>query len=296
MSIKNDLKASMMAVVARLGGAHLTREARTRTVQKFVALVHAAGLTHLRTVEDIKGAQLRFYLKKRSEEVVSPRTLQNEAAHLRTILRAVGRSAIADAAELDNKALGIGGGSRLGTKTAMSDSEVAIYTDLAIHQGRPGMGAVLLLERALGLRGNEAIHARGDTLERWAQELRETGSVRVISGTKGGRQRRVWPKDTSRAREAVDYALPIATRQGGFLIERADGTPTGGLKAARSIYHAWAHRAGFEPHAARYAFARDQVDAYRASGMSEREALAATSLDLGHGDGRGRWVKSVYVQ
>ncbi|KAA0646244.1 DNA-binding protein, partial [Escherichia coli] len=27
---------------------------------------------------------------------------------------------------------------------------------------------------------------------------------------------------------------------------------------------------------------------------SEKESLALTATDLGHGDGRGRWVKQVY--
>ncbi len=31
-----------------------------------------------------------------------------------------------------------------------------------------------------------------------------------------------------------------------------------------------------------------------AQGFSEKESLALTATDLGHGDGRGRWVKQVY--
>ena len=38
------------------------------------------------------------------------------------------------------------------------------------------------------------------------------------------------------------------------------------------------------------------MQAYRNEGLSEREARIATSLDLGHGDGRGRYVASVYVR
>lgn len=37
------------------------------------------------------------------------------------------------------------------------------------------------------------------------------------------------------------------------------------------------------------------MQAYRNEGYSEREARVATSLDLGHGDGRGRYVASVYA-
>ncbi|MGS0066780.1 integrase domain-containing protein, partial [Escherichia coli] len=28
----------------------------------------------------------------------------------------------------------------------------------------------------------------------------------------------------------------------------------------------------------------------------EKEALAMVAMDLGHGDGRGRWVKQVYAR
>jgi len=38
------------------------------------------------------------------------------------------------------------------------------------------------------------------------------------------------------------------------------------------------------------------MQAYRDAGFSQREAGIATSLDLGHGDGRGRYVASVYVR
>ena len=38
------------------------------------------------------------------------------------------------------------------------------------------------------------------------------------------------------------------------------------------------------------------MQAYRNDGLSEREARAATSLDLGHGDGRGRYIASVYAR
>lgn len=46
------------------------------------------------------------------------------------------------------------------------------------------------------------------------------------------------------------------------------------------------------PHAARYAYAQDRIAAYMVAGYDRREANAATSPDLGHGD--GRWISSVY--
>jgi|GEM_PF-5099753 len=33
---------------------------------------------------------------------------------------------------------------------------------------------------------------------------------------------------------------------------------------------------------------------YQAQGHSEKEVMAMVSMDLGHGDGRGRYIKLVY--
>lgn len=44
----------------------------------------------------------------------------------------------------------------------------------------------------------------------------------------------------------------------------------------------------------RYAWAQDAIRHYLAQGFSDKEALALTSMDLGHGDGRGRYVVQVY--
>jgi hypothetical protein len=295
MSRRTRFLASLTAVVARLGGSHLTREARERTATRFARVMWEAGFTHLRSPADIAGRQLRVYVAARAGRA-GARTLHNELAHLRTILRASGRAATAQAPELSNTALGIPSGSRVGAKTAMTDDELQAATALAHGHGRPGFAALLSLERYLGLRGAEAIHARLDTLERWQRELATDGRVNVVAGTKGGRPRIVAVRRVEPALDAVIEALGVVRAQGGYLVVRACGAPAGGLKQARSIYHAWCHRAGIQPHSARYAFARDQLAGYLAAGFSSREALIAVSHDLGHGDGRGRWVKSVYMR
>lgn len=41
---------------------------------------------------------------------------------------------------------------------------------------------------------------------------------------------------------------------------------------------------------------RGNGDAYLAAGIPIAAALARTSMDLGHGDGRGRWVKMIYLR
>jgi hypothetical protein len=292
MSTKTMLIAAMMLVVSKLGGAHLTREARERTVYLFVDLMHAAGYTHLRKVSHIRGKYIRLYVAARLAARIRVRTLHNEIAHLRSVLRAGGCSSVADANELSNRALGLIGASRKGTKTALNREEYERVRRLTKTQDRPGMGAMLRLARSFGLRGAEAIHARSDTLERWAAEV-VSGSITVYAGTKGGRMRVVPVLEQDEAAAAIQEARDVAASQGGFLVVRADGKPCS-LKEARSIYHGWFHRAGIQPHSARYAYAQELKEMLTKRGYSEREAYLATGLALGHGDGRGRYIKQVY--
>lgn len=296
MSRKSELKSALVAAMNRSGGAHLTREARERTASMFASSMIASGYTHLLGAEEIAGKHLKAYVASRRADGAGPRTLQNELSHLRSALRGVGRAAVADAPEQSNEALGISGGVRVGRKAAMPDADRLSLLRRASELNRSGLGCLIDLERYLGLRGNEAIHARLDTLRRWRSELLRDGRILVIEGTKGGRRRDVRVFGVDLAMSAIDRAIAEAEKSGGFLVLRADGAPAGGLKQARSIYHSWAFRSGIQPHAARYAFAQDQMAGYINSGYSAREALIAVSHDLGHGDGRGRWVKSVYMR
>ena len=168
---------------------------------------------------------------------------------------------------------------------------------LPIYLGRPAIGATLELQRALGLREAEAIRAgQTETLSRGERELRNHGSVRVVEGTKGGRPREVHPANVERAVVAIQQALSVLrTTQQRYLVTRADGAASN-LKEALGVYRNLCYRAQLQSHAARYAFAQERVEAYRAQGYSEREARAAASQDLGHGDGRGRYIASVYAR
>ena len=69
-----------------------------------------------------------------------------------------------------------------------------------------------------------------------------------------------------------------------------------GSEQALRVYSNVCYRAGIQSHGARYAFAQERMQIYHDQGYSEREARAATSLDLGHGDGRGRCVASAYAR
>ena len=47
-------------------------------------------------------------------------------------------------------------------------------------------------------------------------------------------------------------------------------------------------------HSLRYAFSHNLMKYYLDQGYPEKETLAMTSMDLGHGDGRGHYIKTVY--
>lgn len=50
----------------------------------------------------------------------------------------------------------------------------------------------------------------------------------------------------------------------------------------------------YAPHSLRYAWANEAMIFHQQCGMSEDEARAIVSMDLGHGDGRGRYIERVY--
>ncbi|MQJ40674.1 DNA-binding protein, partial [Escherichia coli] len=98
--------------------------------------------------------------------------------------------------------------------------------------------------------------------------------------------------DTGAVRKALEKSLLVADRHNGRLIDKPD------LKMALESWHKQVIKVGlkgeFSPHSLRYAWAQDAIRHYLAQGFSEKESLALTATDLGHGDGRGRWVKQVY--
>jgi hypothetical protein len=296
MSKKNELIADLQRVGFQLGGAHLTRDARAVTFTTFANTLRESGFS-IRSADQIGGRHLKAYAAARKEAGVSPRTLANEMSHLRKALVAADKAGLANNPEYSNKALGIERGSRIGTKQPLSDVAIKAFQNKMDRLERPGIGAVLELQRALGLREAEGIRGGNrETLLRWGRELSASGAARIVEGTKGGRPRETHPADRERALTAIRSALAFLRTSGQpYLVTRVDGSAIN-LKQAMSVYKNLCHREGIQSHAARYAFAQERIAAYKAEGFSEREARAAASLDLGHGDGRGRYIASVYAR
>ena len=247
--------------------------------------MYDAGFRHLNSVMDLGMRHIKVYLQNRLDANASPRTMANQLAHLRGMLRHAGNRQIYDRIKIPNTELGIPPSKRLGSKIPMSEIEFsAVVESIACKN----LKVILELERALGLRAMEAIRA-GQSLRGWQTQISSgSDSIDVVYGTKGGRVRCTRIPDSQRALTAINSSIAI--------MEHGRLAPRRTLKEAVCWYRNSTHRLGVQGHRLRYAFAQDCVNSYLLSGMSAREAYARTSMDLGHGDGRGRWVKMVYCQ
>jgi hypothetical protein len=211
-------------------------------------------------------------------------------SHLRKILEKSGRHKIAASEALSNKALGIDGRSRQGTKTACPQEKYKqAYTAAKAKDAR--VAAVMQLQRTFGLRRQEAIRA-GKSLKTWQKAITNgQNTVRLSYGAKGGRPRDILILDREQALLAVKEALSVM--KDGQLLD-------GGLKEAKNYYSHAVAEVGLtgehSTHSLRYAWAQECLKSLERQGFDREEALALTSQYLGHGDGRGRWLKHVYMQ
>lgn len=189
----------------------------------------------------------------RMAQGMDKRTLQNEMAMIRVVLRQAGRVKLADSDRISNRAVGISGASRNGTRRAITDGKYQAVQESARLKG-PGLAAALELARLMGLRSQEAVQS-AQSLKTWRQAL-ERGESRltVVFGTKGGRPRETIILDAGAVRKALDNAIDIAEQRNGRLIDRAT------LKEAMQFWRKQAERLGLtgqnSPHSLRYAWAQ----------------------------------------
>lgn len=285
------LAQEMMKLARQAGGSHKTVHDRIALAQRFCERLVMAQNVQIRRVEHLKARHIEGYIRERLAQGISKRSLQNEMAAVRCILKQAGRDKLAQSERLNNRSLGLSGASRKGTKQAIT----AEYYHHVVETARakdPGMAAALELSRLMGLRSQEAVQS-AQSLKTWRQAL-ERGEPRltVVFGTKGGRPRETVILDTGAVRKALENALSVAEYRHGRLIDKAD------LRSAMKYWHSQASRIGltgvYSPHSLRYAWAQDAIRHYLSQGFCEKEALAMTAMDLGHGDGRGRYVAQVY--
>lgn len=281
-----SFRSEIIAAARAAGGSFKTIQARTQMVGQLANYLQLQNI-QIRHLADLKEKHIAAWIKSSKEVGISDRSCQNRLTAIRGCLRVENLDRKADA--LQTSKFGVQNASRDGSRTAICSD---VYRDRLALVKDEGVRAALALQRELGLRQREAVMVRLDTLNRWEKEIMKDSRISVVEGTKGGRSRSTLVYNPDAALRAIRHAKSIADAQRGRLIK------VDGLKEAIDKFNNQARAAGFigkeSPHSLRYAWAQDRIRAYLTAGLSHREALICTSHDLGHGDGRGRWVERVY--
>ncbi len=288
-----NIQREIETINRHAGGSTLTKIARaTALAQAFDLWRHALNL-QVKSLAKVKVAHVVGLVRHQLDAGKSRRSLQNDLAHLRTGLRCLGREQFAAAEMLGNRALGVSGASRDGTHRALSQAHYEQVLGVARLRD-PGLSAALQLQRVLGLRAREAVQSVA-SLKQWERALASGQPVRVIHGTKGSLARDSGPVDTALALQAVREALQVVQTNSGQLI--GSSSLAGAMRSYGRHCQAVGLSGEHASHALRCMYARDRYAQHlQAFDGDRREALAATSLDLGHGDGRGTYVAQVYLR
>lgn len=287
-------KKDFITCARKAGGSFATVADRTRIAKQFLNYLNSSGIK-LRQLDSLKIKYIEGYVEKRKSENISNRTLQNEMSALRGVLSQAGKHKLADPnnERLNNVSLGIAGASRAGTKEALTPDEFKqVFKE--VEKIDKGVAATLQLAYVLGLRTKEAVQAC-KSINTWKQSLNSGHhSVRVVFGTKGGRPRDTTILNHEQLKSAINYAESVMKERDGKLIDKSN------IHQAIDRYRNIVRSAGLvgkkAPHSMRYYVAKELSEHYQKVGFNKKEVLAQVSMDLGHGDGRGRYINQVYYQ
>lgn len=264
---------------------------KARMQTTFRALERHARTARWGNVEpgNLTEKQFRGFAQARLEAGISGRGVQNEMSHIRRALAGVGREEFAQKT-CSNSNLLVPSATRIGTGKVINEEVLSSALKIALQDTK----SLILLSRHLGLREREAVLA-AKSLKDWDRALSSGQPIVVRDGTKGGRARSVCirPDGIKQAHNAVKEALAVIKDQGKLVNSNT-------LKAAIEQHSDRLARVGLKGensgHSLRRAFAMDQYQYYLSSGCDQKTALSRTSNDLGHGDGRGRWVFNNYIR
>lgn len=286
------LNKSLVTLARQAGGSFKTVSDRMKIADRLAERLLKMNI-QIRDASHLKTNHIAIYINSRLAENISKRTLQNEMAAIRAVLRLAGKTFMANPTheKLSNDALGISGASRDGTKVAIPAD---IYESILdkVREVDKGAAATMELSRQLGLRTEEAIQSV-KSLKTWQKAiLNQQEKIRVVFGTKGGRPRDTTIINMDALAKVVNDAIKIAADNNGKLIDKM------GIHLAIERYRNIVRDAGlvgqYAPHSLRYAYSRDALVYHRNKGFSQKEAEALVSMDLGHGDGRGHYVARIY--
>lgn len=288
--MNKKLNPALKQLARQAGGAHKTVHDRVLIIERLYTELRQHNI-QIKHIDHLKTRHIQHYIHNRLAHGIDKRTLQNEMAAIRGVLKQAGRHKLAQSPQLSNQTLNIHDTRRDGTRTAITPEHYQQVIQTAETKD-PGLAAAIRLARVMGLRGEETVQSI-HSLKTWHKELKQgKQQLTVVFGTKTGKPRDTHIIDRERVQQAVTHALHIAKQRNDRLIDKPD------LKQAMTYWRNQTRRIGLtgkhSPHSLRYAWAQETIHHYTQQGYTEKEALALTSMDLGHGDGRGRYVKQVY--
>lgn len=249
-------------------GSELLCDYSLTLAQRFCERLVLAQNVQIRRVEQLKARHIEGNVRDRLAQGITKRSLKNEMATIRSLLKQAGRDRLAQSERLNNRSLGLSGASRNGTKLAITPEHYRDVLETARVKD-PGLAAALELSRLMGLRSQETVQSV-QSLKTWQQAL-DRGDTRltVVFGTKGGRPRETVILNAVAIRKALDNALVVAEDRHGRLIDKPD------LKSAMKYWHSQASRLGltgaYSPHSLRYAWAQDAISHYLAQVYGRRD-------------------------
>lgn len=290
----SKLSKQLVTLARQGGGSFKTVSDRSRIASRLSQRLANLNI-QVRDIRHIKTSHIEKYIQSRQSENISSRTLQNEMSAIRSILHTAGRIKLADPhhEQLSNKSLGIAGAIRDGTKSPISDENLNMVIRYATKKDE-GVALAVQLARHLGLRTEETIQSV-KSLKTWQRSLlNDNDRIRIVFGTKGGRPRDTTVIHQEKVISILNKAIAFCEKNNGKLIDKPN------LHSAIDRYRNIIREAGMKgddaPHSLRYAYSQDAKLFYKQKGFTEKEIFAQVSVDLGHGDGRGRYVKQVYFK
>ncbi|MEM0674345.1 integrase domain-containing protein [Dickeya oryzae] len=288
----SKLSRQLVSLAKQGGGSFKTVADRMKIADRVASRLISLNI-QIRDANNLKVRHIQQYIKSRREEGISLRTLQNEMSAIRGVLRVAGKTIMANPEHdaLNNASLGISGANRDGTKVAIPENVFESVLSKVSETDR-GVGLTLQLSRLLGLRTEEAVQSV-KSLTTWRTAIiNNSERVKVIFGTKGGRPRETTIIDRDKLLPVINSAIRFASENNGRLIDKPN------LHSSIDRYRTVVREAGlvgkYAPHSLRYAYAQEALVFHQQRGLSEEEAQAMVSMDLGHGDGRGYYVNRVY--
>lgn len=157
----SKLSSEMKALAKKAGGSFKTVNDRIHITKRFSEHLRALNI-QIQRVEQIKVRHIECYIEERLELDIGLRTLQNEMAALRAVLRQAGRRQVMEKARTQDA----------------------------------GLAAALEIARLMGLRSQEAVQS-SQSLKTWLKAIsRGETRLKVVFGTKGGRPRYTTVLDT----------------------------------------------------------------------------------------------------